>query len=383
MQESIKSFDLVIVGAGPAGCAAAYTAASEGISVLLLEEHPRIGIPVICAEGISRSTIKPYLDIKDEWVSQNLDGSIIRGPYGDEFKIEYPKCGWVLDRTKFDNALADMARRQGALVKTSAKAIGIHENKVIVEQSGSKISYLFKFIIGADGIASRVGSWLGVDTRLGLNDIAVCAEYLIDNISIDKRYASLIFGHKYAPGGYAWIFPKSKTSANIGLGLSPIKTKKKPKGILDDWLKKEFPDGVIKRRVFGGVPSTIFKDISGKNFFLAGDAARLSDPLSGAGITNGIKSGVIAGRNAVRRIKGQKDTYYAEIKKEILNEIKFHLKVRNVYWRLDDDEYNRIFQIGKKVFDGKKVDDINIRQLVKEILMLSPRIMLKWFGLIF
>ena len=351
--------------------------------MLLLEEHPQIGVPVICAEGISRSTIKPYLDIKREWISQDLDGAIIRGPFGDEFKIEYPGCGWVLDRRIFDAALADMARKRGALVKTSAKAVSINGNEVTVEQSGSKISYRFKFVIGADGIASRVGSWLGVDTRLGLSDVAVCAEYLIDNIKIKESYASLIFGHKYAPGGYAWIFPKSKTSANIGLGLSPIKTKKKPKAILDEWIKQEFPDGTIKRRIFGGVSSIVFREISGKNFFLVGDAARLSDPLSGAGITNGIKSGVIAGRNAVHRIKGQKDTYYAEIKKNILNEIKFHLRVRNVYWRLNDDEYNKIFKIGKKVFDGKIIDDINIRHLVKEILMLSPRIMLKWFGLVF
>ena len=379
----MESFDLIVVGAGPAGSTAAYTAAREGISVLLLEEHEQIGVPVICAEGISRSTIRPYLDIKREWVAQDLDGAIIRGPFGDEFRIEYPKCGWVLDRTKFDNALANMAKTHGAVVKISTKAIGIDSNEVITEQNGRRMNYRFKFLIGADGIASHVGSWLGVDTRLGLDDIAVCAEYLIDNVEVNERYASLIFGHKYAPGGYAWIFPKSKTSANIGLGLSPVKTKKKAKNILDEWVKKEFPDGTIKRKTFGGVPSKLFKKISGRNFFLVGDAARLSDPLSGAGITNGIKSGVIAGENAVRRIKGQKDTYYAEIKKEILREIKFHLKVRNVYWRLDDNEYNKIFNIGKKVFAGKTVDDINIRHIVKEILMLSPRIMLKWFGLIF
>lgn len=379
----MESFDLIIVGAGPAGSAAAYTAASEGISVLLLEEHPKIGIPVTCAEGISRSTIKPFLDIKREWVSQDLNGAIIRGPLGDEFKIEYPECGWVLDRTKFDTALADMARKQGALVKTSVKAISINDNEVIVEQAGTKIKYRFRFIIGADGIVSRVGSWLGVDTRLGLRDIAVCAEYLIDNIKLDERYASLIFGHQYAPGGYAWIFPKSKTSANIGLGLSPIKTRSKAKDILDKWIKKEFPEGVIRRRVFGGVPSMVFKQISGKNFFLVGDAARLADPLSGAGIANGVKSGVIAGRNAVRRIRHKKDTYHAEIKKNILDEIKFHLKVRNVYWRLNDDEFNKIFNIGKKVLAGKTIDDINIRHLVIEILLLSPKIMMKWFGVPF
>lgn len=311
-----------------------------------------------------------------------MAGAIIRGPFGDEFKVEYPKCGWVLDRTKFDAALADMAKTHGAVVKTSAKVISLQDSKVVVDQ-GAKVEYGFKFIIGADGIASRVGSWLGVDTRLGLDNIAVCAQYVIENIEVDKSYASLIFGHQYAPGGYAWIFPKSETSANVGLGISPIKTKQSAKNLLDQWLNKEFPNGVIKQRTFGGVPSTVFKHIAGENFYLIGDAARLSDPLSGAGITNGIKSGVIAGRNAVRRIKGQKDSYYAEIKKNILNEIKFHLRIRNVYWRLDDEALNKVFKIGKRLFDGKIIDDIDMRQLVKEILLSSPKLMFKWFGLLF
>jgi digeranylgeranylglycerophospholipid reductase len=379
----LESFDLIVVGAGPAGCMAAYTAANEGLSVLLLEEHPEIGIPVVCAEGISRSTIKPFLDIKHEWISQDLDGAIIRGPFGDQFKIQYPRCGWVLDRAKFDAALAGMATEKGAVLKTSAKAVGINNDKVRVKQNGRESEYSFKCIIGADGIASHVGSWLGVDTRLGLGDIAVCAEYLIENISVEAKYASLIFGHKYAPGGYAWIFPKSGSSANVGLGLSPVKTKNKAKDMLDAWIEKEFPGGEIKRRVYGGVPSAMLTKISGDNFFLVGDAARLSDPLSGAGITNGIKSGVIAGHNAVRRIRYKKDTYFAEVKKSILNEIKFHLKVRNVYWRLNDNEYNKIFQIGKNTLSNKQINDINIRHVVREILLLSPKIMLKWLGLLF
>jgi digeranylgeranylglycerophospholipid reductase len=378
-----NNFDLIVVGAGPSGSATAYTAAGYGISVLLLEEHPEIGLPVVCAEGISRSTIIPYLEIKPDWVAQNLDGAIIRGPFDDEFVIEYPGCGWVLKRNVFDKTLAKMAEARGALVKTSVRAKRIENNHIFVQEAGREKKYRFKFIVGADGIASRVGKWLGIDTRLGLNDIAVCAEYLIEDIMINPRYASLIFGHRYAPGGYAWIFPKSDHAANIGLGISPTKTTKKAKDLLDTWVTREFPQGKIKQRIFGGVPSKVFTDIVGKNFFLVGDAARLTDPLSGAGITNGIKSGVIAGHNVVLRLKGKKHYFLAEIKKSILNEIKFHLKVRNVYWRLTDEEYDKIFQIGKKVFVGRQVDDINIKQLVKEILLLSPKIMLKWFGLLF
>lgn len=378
-----SDFDLIVVGAGPAGCAAAFTAAKLGISVLLLEEHPKIGIPLACAEGLSRSTIKGYLEIKREWISQELSGSIVRGPDGDEFKIEYPNVGWVLNRRVFDPALAKMAVAHGTVLKTSSKATGIEGNEVVVNESGTKRRYKFKFLIGADGVASHVGRWMGIDTRLDLNEIEVCAEYLIEDIDIAPQYTYLIFGEEYAPGGYAWIFPKSSSSANIGLGIAPIRTKKPAKYFLDRWVKKEFPSGEIKERIFGGVPAKVLKEFSGRNFFLIGDAARFTDPLSGAGIANGVKSGVIAGRNAVLRLREKKDSFKAEIKHIILNEVRFHHKVRKVYLKLTDREYKEICKIGKRIFQGKKVADINTHHLVKEILLSSSRLLRIGFNLLF
>ncbi len=378
-----NNFDLIIIGAGPAGSAAAFTAAKENISVLLLEEHPKIGIPVVCAEGLSKSTIKDYLDIKPEWISRNLFGSIIRGPDGEEFKMEFPECGWILNRKIFDPALANMAKAQGAVIKTSAKAINIENDEVIVSESNEKKRYKFKFLIGADGIASNVGKWMGINTRLSLNDIVVCAQYLIEGIKIESQYTHLIIGDEYAPGGYAWIFPKSDNSANIGLGISPVKTKKKAIHFLDKWVKKEFANGKITEKRFGGVPATLLKRFSGKNFFLAGDAARFVNPLNGAGIANAVKSGIIAGKNAVLRLKGKKDYFEAEIKKEILKEIKFHHRIRKAYLKLTDKEYNEIFKIGKKVYEGKRIGHINMYHLVKEIVFSSPRLFYIGFGLLF
>jgi len=371
----VESFDIIVVGAGPAGSSAALTAAKEGFSVLLLEEHPQIGIPLQCAEGLSRSTIKDYLDIKLEWTAVSLQGSIVRGPTNEEFKIEYPNVGWVLNRKLFDQELASLAINKGALLKTNAKVIKIEDKNVLVKENGLTKKYSAKFLIGADGISSNVGRWLGIDTRLGLNEIEVCAEYLIENIKIEQNYTYLIFDNNIAPGGYAWIFPKSKDSANIGLGVSPLTAKKKAKEYLDEWVKRDFSNGIIKDKIFGGVPAKILKKFSGKNFFLIGDAARFTDPLSGAGIANGIKSGMIAGRNAVLRLKGKKDYFEKEIEKEIISEIKFHKKVRDIYLRLNEDDYKKIFEIGKKFFSGKTITDINTREIVGEVIKNIPSLL--------
>lgn len=368
----MSKFDLIVVGAGPAGSSAALSAVKEDISVLLLEEHPTVGMPLQCAEGLSRSTIKDYLEIKTEWTSVNLTGSIVRGPDGKEFKIEYPNVGWILNRKIFDAEIAKMAVEKGAVLKKNSKVIGVEDDNVIVREGDEIKKYRYKFLIGADGIGSKVGNWMGIDTRLRLNEIEVCAEYLMENIKILPNYTYLIFDETIAPGGYAWIFPKSSSSANIGLGISPMKAKKRAKEYLDEWVKNEFSEGIIKEKIFGGVPAKVLKNFSGKNFFLVGDAARFTDPLSGAGIANGIKSGVIAGRNAVLRLKRKKDFFEKEIEKEILGEIKFHKRVRDIYLKLDDQDYIKIFQIGKKFFANKTINDINTRALVREVLINLP-----------
>ncbi len=369
------NFDIVIIGAGPAGSAAAFTAAEQGVSVLLLEEHPKIGVPVVCAEGITRGSIRRYLVIKPEWVATTISGSYVRSPNGEEFKIEHPGAGYILDRKTFDLALAQMAEEKGVVTKTSAKAIGIEGNEVIVDESGKRRRYRYKFLIGADGIASRVGRWMGMNTRLNMDEILVCAQYFIENIHVESQYTTLIFGDLYAPGGYAWIFPKSDHSANIGVGISPLKAKRKAKYFLDKWIRREFPHGTIRTKTFGGVPATLMQRFSGKEFFLVGDAARLSDPLSGAGIANGIKSGVIAGRNAVLRLQGKRSFFEEEIKKEILNTIKFRLGLKKGLLKFTNREFTQFCRVCRKIYGEKPVESIDIHHLVKSIVLSSPRIL--------
>ncbi len=377
-----KRFDLIVIGAGPAGSSAAAAAAECGVSVLLLEEHDEIGIPLACAEGLSRSTIKGWLDIKSEWIAQPLSGSIVRSPQGREFAIEYPNVGWILDRKVFDPALARIAEQKGAIMVKPAKAVSIAGDEVIVRQNGAEKKYRFRYVIAADGVTSNASRWLGIDTRMSLDGVEICAEYLLSNINVKAEYAHLIFGSQYAPGGYAWIFPKSAHSANVGLGLSPLVTKEKPKTMLDHWVEREFPAAKIEERIFSGVPARILGRYSGRNFCLVGDAARFTDPLSGAGIANGIKSGIIAGRNAARIIKGQKHNLQSEMEKEILNEIRWHYRVRNIYMKLTDEDLEDVFRIAAKIFQGRTVSDIDTHYLVKRILLYSPHLLKLGFRLL-
>lgn len=378
-----KKFDLIIVGAGPAGSAAAFAAAEKGVSVLLLEEHAEIGVPLACAEALSRSTIAGYLDIRPEWIAQELSGSIVRDPQGAEFTVEYPNVGWVLDRKKFDPGFARLAEEKGAVIKKSARAVGIQDNEITVDESGRTKRYSFRYLIGADGFASKVGTWFGIDTRLSLDEIEICAEYRLSNIAVEPEYAYLFFGNQYAPGGYAWVFPKSSNSANVGLGISPLVSKEKPKAILARWVKQEFPGAQIEEKIFGGTPAKLLERYSGHNFCLVGDAARFTDPISGAGIANGIKSGMIAGRNIAQMMLGKKSYLEREMEAEIISEIRWHNRVRQVFLKLTDKDLNTIFKIVGKIFAGKQVTDINTHQIIRHIVLHGPHLLRLGFKLLF
>ncbi len=379
----MERFDIIVIGAGPAGSAAAYTAARHGVSVLLLEEHPKIGIPVVCAEGISRKSIAGYLDVEQGWISQHLNGAIIRGPHDQKFRIDYPGCGWILDRATFDPALARMAEAAGVQVQTRSKVVGIHDQVVTVAREGRTVEYGYTYVIGADGMKSKVGTWFDVDTRLGIDEITVCAEYLLEDIDVDPSYVELLFGDSYAPGAYAWIFPKSSSSANVGLGISPVRTRRRAREILDEWITREFPGAVVKQKIYGGVSAKVLERFSGDRFYLVGDAARLTDPLSGAGIANGIKSGVIAGRSAVARMKGKKYAFHAELKKAVLKEIAYNQGVRNVYLKMTDREYEHVFRIAKRIFSGHAVSGVSIRRIAREVMLFSPLILKSTLKLLF
>jgi len=370
-----ETFDVIVVGCGPAGSCCAAAAAAEGASVLVLEEHEKIGVPLQCAEGLSRSTIQGWLEIRPEWIATSLQGSYCRGPDGEEFRVDYPNVGWILDRKVFDPALAGIARKQGALLKLSCRAVGIDGNKVLTLERGAPVEYRFRHLIAADGVLSRIGAWLGIDTRLKLAEIEVCAQYVLDGLQLDPSCITLLFGNRYAPGGYAWIFPKSAGRANVGLGIAPVSTPKKAVAFLDEWVKREFPQARIRERIFGGVPAKVLKKFSGPNFFLIGDAGRYADPLSGGGIANAVKSGMIAGRSAVRMIRGKKDRFEAEIKKEILDEVKFHHRVRRAYLKFSEDDLRQIFKMARNMFEGKTVTDINTRELVAKGLKSLPHLL--------
>jgi digeranylgeranylglycerophospholipid reductase len=255
-------YDVVVVGAGPAGSMTAKTAANAGLDVLLIEKRQQIGDPVRCAEGVNKTYLKEYIKPDPAWISAEVKGSKIYAPDGAMVEmseeISGAEVGYVLERKVFDRALARDAALAGAEVMVKTRATGLLMEDGFVkgikaEHMDEKYNIRADIVVGADGVESKVGRWAGIDTTLKPKDISTCAQYLMTDIDIDADFCEFYVGHKIAPLGYIWVFPKGNNMANVGIGITGhMSGELRAKDLLDDFVQKRYPGGKVIEFIVGG-----------------------------------------------------------------------------------------------------------------------------------
>ncbi|MGZ4950605.1 MAG: NAD(P)/FAD-dependent oxidoreductase, partial [Halobacteriota archaeon] len=180
-------YDVVVVGAGPAGSYAAATAASE-CDVLLIEKRQEIGDPVRCAEGVSKEALSKFLPPQKEWIANKVTGARIFAPDGTLLEVSEelagPEVGYVLERKIFDRDLAKRAAKAGADVTVRTRAVGVIREDgfvrgVKVRHLGEPLEIRASVVIAADGVESQVARWAGINTTLRPSDLESCAQYLM------------------------------------------------------------------------------------------------------------------------------------------------------------------------------------------------------------
>lgn len=299
--------DVAIVGGGPAGLVAARESAARlrGGEVLLIERDRAFGAPVRCGEGVGSAGVSEFLDpVGAPWISRRITRVIFWAPDGTEVRVAEGDVGYVLDRTRFEPALAAEAGRAGATLWLGTEATGMTRvgDRWEVATTGPRgdVTIAARVVIGADGVESMVGRWAGLDTRVPSRDMESCAQYVVQGIDFDPDAIYLHFGDRVAPGGYAWVFPKGVGVANVGLGIVALKGEGKPaRAWLDDYIGRQFPTGVRTGYTVGGViVHTTVKRTVADGLLLCGDAAHMINPLSGGGIVNAMKAGRLAAHTA-------------------------------------------------------------------------------------
>jgi digeranylgeranylglycerophospholipid reductase len=360
-----KEYDIIVVGAGPAGSMAARFAAEQGVSVLMLEKDRDVGYPVRCAEAVGKEGVEEFIEPDDSWIKANINKLSFIAPNGTEAILEINQGAYVLERRIFDYELAKSASKLGVEILTRAYVNGlIFENNKVVgvkyEFRGEQKEIRSNIVIAADGVESRVGRWAGIKTYTDFRDMECCSQITVSNIQIDPSTLYLYFGKDVAPGGYFWVFPKGPDIANIGLGVNGLTGKSKSAlAFLNDFMSKNYPDASILTSIAGGVPcAKTLEKISAPGIMLVGDAARQVNPLSGGGIASGMIGGSIAGRIAGESVKRKKPDHILTYDKAWYDRLgRRHIIFDNIktgVFNFSDEKFNKIAESFNKIPHGKR-----------------------------
>jgi len=182
---------------------------------------------------------------------------------------------------------------------------------------GEAIDVRCRCVVGADGLMSQVGKWAGLRTHIRLGELAACLQYVCEGVE-SEGLLEIITGHEWAPGGYAWVFPKGHGYTEIGLGITPNNSSLSAKQHLQQFmeqsfLKERFSNAKILEVQGGGVPlaaplTTQFAD----RMILVGDAARHVNPITGGGIHTALSGGRIAAEVLAKAVNAG-ETFLPEV----------------------------------------------------------------------
>ncbi|MEK7398656.1 MAG: geranylgeranyl reductase family protein [Candidatus Poribacteria bacterium] len=352
------SYDAVVIGAGPGGSMSALALARQNVNVLLVEKRQEIGSPVRCAEGVSKRPLAELVDIDPKWIGREIHGGRIFAPDGSHVTIDMPNAAYVLERKVFDRDLAMLAGNAGAEVWIKSRAIDvIRENDkiagVVIRRIDGDYAVKAKVVIAADGIESQVGRWAGIKTFCKPDDVDSCAQYLMTGIDINPNYCDFYLGQQIAPRGYAWIFPKGKNTANVGIGIGSYSGGKNALDYLNQFVKGKFGgNSSVISGIFGAVPVTgTLSEIVLDNFMMVGDSAHQNDPVSGGGLINAMIAGNIAGEVAGKAIKSGDTSrsvlveYEKKWHKQIGRTFRSLKVIREGILRFSDDSLNNLAKV--------------------------------------
>jgi len=317
---STPHYDLLIIGSGPAGSTTARIAAAQGLKVLLIDKRQELGTPIQCSGAVSRhALLEVDVTPEQEFIHEAIYGFGIYNEKGEQTKIDYRvlkpdtygieagkvPLGYVVDRRRFDRHLVMMAERAGVEVWLKTEGLGMEANdtefcEVQLRRFNEELTVKAKIVVAADGLQSRVGKWAGLSTHLKMSELASCLQFIVDQVETNGLL-EIITGHEWAPGGYAWVFPKGEGYAEIGLGVTRNHTDKNPQWHLDHFIKnsffkERFANCKILEIQGGGVPlAAPLKTQYADHIVLVGDAARHVNPITGGGIHTALSGGKIAG----------------------------------------------------------------------------------------
>lgn len=315
----MEKFDVLICGAGPAGCTAALAMGKPGLKVAMLDKavFPR---DKICGDAIAPyvpkvlATIDPAYAAAFEKFERREPVNICRivAPNEKVLDLKFAATGFISARVSFDHFLFELAAALPNLSifqGTTITDVVVNKGDVMIT-TDTGISFTAKLVIGCDGAHSIINKKL-TDAKMDPRHHSGAVRAYYKNVTgIPAKTFELHFLKDIIPG-YFWIFPLENGQANVGLGMlsnrisgDKINLRKEMLRIIETnhYIKGRFAHAEMIGDIKGfGLPLGSRKvQISGNHFMLCGDAASLIDPATGEGIGQAMVSGRYAGWQAIK-----------------------------------------------------------------------------------
>ncbi len=351
MRTAADPFDVVIVGAGPAGGLAAERIARKGYEVALIEEHREIGEPIQCG-GLVTPRVFDYVSCKETIIGR-IHGAEIYSPSGRCLRIDgHETEAVVVDRAMFDRAIVTQAVRAGAHTFLGTQAQGAaYVNggiEVVVDRDGKTERIRGKILIGCDGVRSNVAKWFHI---LRPKKILPGFEVELAGVKGDPGFVKLFVGKDVAPGFFGWIIPSGDT-ARVGLCLGEGNAY----AYLEKMLRRPDVEKFTKGAqpilyIVGGIPIGFPRRTYADNVMVVGDAACQAKATSGGGIFTSLHCASLAAETAVTALeKGDYSSrmmhrYHKAWTKSIGKELRKDLAIHESYERLTDRQFEELFDI--------------------------------------
>ena len=310
-----KVLDLLVVGAGPAGIAAALEAPRRGLDALVVDKasFPR---DKTCGDGLTTGALRLFeqlgFDVRSlpSWVA--ITDTVLVSPTGREVEVPLPPDGayaGVVPRAELDAALVEHARAQGVDVREGVAVTGVHEHDdrvTVTLADGSDVEA--RFVIAADGHWSPVRHLVGAESATPLGSWHAFRQYFT---GVDDRRLWVLFEQDLLPG-YAWVFPVGDGRANVGFGVLRTDDGPSGKALAAQW--RSLVDRPSIRRALGPhaepegtvrawpIPAAYDRDrLTHGRVLFVGDAGNVVDPMTGEGIAQALESGMLATRAVADR----------------------------------------------------------------------------------
>ena len=351
MGSTSDRYDVVTVGAGVAGSEAALEASKKNTRVLVLEEHPQVGLPSHCSGVVSIKGLELLgLEAHSSFSQKLIHGARFYPPHGESIEVRRKDpVALILNRMKLDQYIAKQAVAAGAELRAKTRASKFDrttDGDLLTLADGSKVGA--KVVIDASGAGSRLPEQAGLQVP-DWTQILPGLQYELVDMKEQSDLVELFFGSKRAPGFFAWSIPTGKNSARVGLASKKGNVKK----FLDELVKEQWPKAMVDATKSGSV--LVAGPISrcwSPGFIVVGDAAGQVKQTTGGGIVIGGFCGKLAGVAAASAAShsGEESeeflrNYDSQWREKFGSDLRKMGLARKLFASLSDETLDRLFGV--------------------------------------